>query len=74
MDDINLHKENFIEGKNHFHKGQRIIYKGEKAEVLGVNPVFVIKVTAKNQVVAGNILDDVSLLQWDKKTRGYKSK
>jgi hypothetical protein len=72
MDVKNPHKENFIEGKNHFHKGQRIIYKKEEAEVLGVNPVFVIKVTGKNQVVCGNILDDVSLLQRDKRQEDIK--
>jgi hypothetical protein len=59
MDDETLHKENSIR-KGDFHRGQKLIYKGEEAEVLGVNPVFVIKVTGKNQVVCGNILDDVS--------------
>jgi len=60
MDDENRHKEYFIKGKKHFHRRQQIIYKGEKAEVLGLNPVFTIKITGKNQVVCGNIIDDVS--------------
>ena len=60
MDSNNLGKVHSIKIDEMYHKGQQIIYKGEEAEVLGVNPVFVIKVTGKNQVVCGNILDDVS--------------
>jgi hypothetical protein len=62
MDNENIHKENSIR-KGDFHKGQKLIYKGEEAIVLDVNPVFVIKVTGNHQVVCGNILDDVSPLQ-----------
>ena len=64
MDNENLHKENSTR-KGDFHKGQKLIYKGEEAIVLDVNPVFVIKVTGNHQVVCGNILDDVHPLQGD---------
>ena len=42
--------------KADFHKGQKIIYKGEEASVLDVKPVFTIKVKGKNTVVCGNVL------------------
>ena len=72
MDSNNLGKIHSIKTNELYHKGQQIIYKGEEAEVLGVNPVFVIKVTGKNQVVCGNILDDVSPLQRDKSKEDIK--
>jgi hypothetical protein len=62
MDNENLHKENSIR-KGDFHKGQKLIYKGEEAIVLNVNPVFVIKVMGNHKVVCGNILDDVRSLR-----------
>jgi hypothetical protein len=71
MDNENPHEENYIR-KDDLHKGQKLIYKGEEAIVLDVNPVFVIKVTGKNQVVCGNILDDVSPLQGDRSNGAIK--
>ena len=72
MDSNNLGKIHSIKTNELYHKGQQIIYKGEEAEVLGVNPVFVIKVSGKNQVVCGNILNDVSPLQRDKSKEDIK--
>jgi len=64
MQNGNLHKK-YSRGENaDFHKGQKIIYKGEEASVLDVKPVFTIKVKGKNMVVCGNILlNDVRLLR-----------
>jgi len=42
-----------------YHKGQRIVYKGEAAYVIEVNPVFTIKIDGKCRVVCGDILDEV---------------
>ena len=43
-----------------FHKGQRVIYQGEEANVINVRPVFIIKIKDKNQVICGDhLLDDV---------------
>ena len=45
-----------------FQKGQTVIYQGEEASILDVEPVFTIKIKIKNQIVCGNnLLDDVSL-------------
>jgi len=74
MDSNNLGKVHSIKRDEMYHKGQQIIYKGEKAEVLGVNPVFVIKVLGKNHVVCGNILNDVSPLQRDKSKEDIKAR
>ena len=60
-----LHKNHSLREKADFHKGQRIIYKGEEASVLDVKPVFTIKVTGKNMVVCGNVLlNDVRPLRY----------
>ena len=56
MHNGNLHKKNSRGEKADFHKGQRIIYRGEEASVLDVKPVFTIKVKGKNMVVCGNVL------------------
>ena len=40
-------------------KGQKIFYKGEEARVIDVNPVVVIKILSKNELVCGNILKDI---------------
>jgi hypothetical protein len=56
MQNANLHKKLSPGEKADFHKGQKIIYKGEEASVLDVKPVFTIKVKGKNMVVCGNVL------------------
>lgn len=56
MHNGDLHKKHSREEKTDFHKGQRIIYKGEEASVLDVKPVFTIKVKGRNMVVCGNVL------------------
>ena len=56
MQNGNLHKKHSRGEKEDFHKGQKIIYKGEEASVLDVKPVFTIKVKGKNMVVCGNVL------------------
>ena len=72
MDSNNLGRVHFIKIDGMYHKGQQIIYKGEEAEVLAVTPVFVIKVTGKNQVVCGNMLNDVSPLQGNRSKEDIK--
>jgi hypothetical protein len=64
MHNGNLHKKHSLMEEGGFHKGQRIIYKGEEASVLDVKPVFTIKVKGKNMVVCGNaLLNDVRALR-----------
>jgi len=42
-----------------YHKGQRVIYKGEEAEIINVSPVFTIKMVGRCKVVCGNIYSEV---------------
>ena len=42
-----------------YHKGQRIVYKGEDAHVIEVKPVFIISMDGKYHVICGNILDEI---------------
>jgi len=72
MGSNNLGKVHSIKIDEMYHRGQQIIYKGEEAKVLGVNPVFVIKVIGKNKVVCGNILNEVSPIQGDKSKEDIK--
>ena len=37
-------------------EGQAIIYKGEEANILSLEPVFIIKIKNKNQIVCGDRL------------------
>ena len=57
--DHNLAKNTSVRKASRLQKGQRIIYEGEEAEVISVQPLIVIK--TKNRVVCGAIhkrLDD----------------
>jgi len=45
-----------------YRKGQSIFYKGDKAKILDVKPVFIIKIEGKNKVVCGDaLINDVCL-------------
>ena len=44
-----------------FHKGQSIIYLGEKAKVITVRPVFTIRLKGKCEIICGDtLLNEVS--------------
>jgi hypothetical protein len=58
MKNENLPKESFVR-KVDFHQGEKVLYKGEEAIVLHVEPVFVVKLLCMNKVVCGNVLEDV---------------
>ena len=42
-----------------YHKGQKILYKGEDAHVIEVEPVLTISLDGKYHVICGNISDEV---------------
>ena len=57
-----LHKEKSIKKEQKFQKGQTVIYQGEEARILDVEPVLTIKVKSKNYIVCGDtLLNEVSL-------------
>ena len=51
-----LHKDRSIKKEQMFQKGQTIIYQGEEASILEVEPVLTIKGKSKNYIVCGDTL------------------
>jgi hypothetical protein len=44
-----------------FYKGQVILYKGRKASVLDIRPVFTLRINGKCEIICGNtLLNEVS--------------
>ena len=48
-------------GDEPYHKGERIFYKGEEAQIIEVKPIFTIKIKDKSHLICGNILDEIRL-------------
>ena len=51
--DTPLKKESLVADPNQLRKGQRIIYEGKEAEVIGVKPLLTIKV--KDRIICGSL-------------------
>ena len=51
LNEKNLNRKDYL-----FHKGQSILYHGEKANVLTVRPVFTIRIKGKCEIICGDIL------------------
>jgi hypothetical protein len=45
--------------KETYQKGQRILYNGEEAIVLEVEPILTVQITGNNQIVCGNIMNEI---------------
>ena len=60
MDDYCRINKSVFKVNEPYHKGQKIVYKGEDAHVIEVEPVFTIRINNKCHVICGNILDEVS--------------
>lgn len=43
-----------------YHKGQKVIYRGQEANIVALKPVLTIRIKGKGHVVCGNILRDVT--------------
>ena len=56
----NLIKERTVQRDRIYHKGQKVIYRGQEANILEIKPVFTIRIKGKGHVVCGNIVNDVS--------------
>ena len=59
MDDCYWIYKSAVKINEPYHKGQKILYKGEDAHVIEVEPVFAIRIDDKYHVICGNILDEV---------------
>ena len=56
------HKNKTINKEQMFQKGQTVIFQGEEACILDVNPVLTIKVINKGYIVCGDtLLNEVCL-------------
>lgn len=53
-------KETTLQRKDMYQKGQKIMYRGQEANILEIKPVFTIRIKGEGHVVCGNILNDVS--------------
>jgi len=51
MNDEKLVRNNYVVEPKHLQKGKIIIYEGEEAEIIRVQPLFVIK--TKSRIVCG---------------------
>ena len=49
-------KDQSIDKVQVFQKGQTVIYQGEEASIVGVEPVFAIKIKNECHIVCGNRL------------------
>ena len=57
-----LHKKKSTKKEQALQKGQTVIYQGEEARILDVEPVLTIKIKSKNSIVCGDtLLNEVSL-------------
>ncbi len=52
------HKKQATEKEQMFQRGQTVIYQGEEARILDVEPVFTIITKNTNRLVCGDILQD----------------
>jgi hypothetical protein len=55
-------KESTIIVNEPYYKGQRILYKGEQAQVIELKPFFTIRVDGKSHLICGDIFDDARTL------------
>ncbi len=53
-------KENTVQMDRIYHKGQKVIYRGQVANIVELKPVLIIRIKGKGHVVCGNLLRDVT--------------
>ena len=58
--DTNLGKEDMKYSRTQLRKGQRIIYEGKEAEVIGVKPLITIKI--KDRVMCGALIGQIEII------------
>jgi hypothetical protein len=51
---------NTAKQKTTYQKGQKILFKGEEAIILEVEPVFTVQVIGDSHIACGHIIDDMS--------------
>ena len=59
MEKKGMVKGSAINEEGLFFKGQRVIYQGREAKVININPVFTIRIEGKNEIICGNIANEL---------------
>ncbi len=59
--DTNHGKETIKSSHTQLRKGQRIIYDGKEAEVIGVKPLITIKI--KDRVICGSLSGQIEIIK-----------
>ncbi len=59
--DTNFGKETMKSSCTQLRKGQRIIYEGKEAEVIGVKPLITIKI--KDRVICGSLSGQIEIIK-----------
>jgi hypothetical protein len=59
MDDCYGINKSAVRVNELFHKGQKILYKGEDAHIIEVEPVLTISIDGMYHVICGNISDEI---------------
>jgi len=59
--DSNLITETVVSGQNELRKGQRIIYEGKEAEVIGVTPLITIKI--EDRIICGSLSGQIEIIK-----------
>jgi len=59
--DTNLGKETLKPDRPQLWKGQRIIYEGREAEVIGVKPLVIIKI--KDRIICGSLSGQIEIIK-----------
>lgn len=59
--DTNIKKETLVSGCTRLRKGQRVIYEGKEAEVIGVKPLLTLKI--KDRIICGALQARIDLVK-----------
>jgi len=58
--DTNMKKEDLVSGRSQLRKGQRVVYEGKEAEVIGVKPLLTLKL--KDRIICGSLNGRIELI------------
>ena len=58
--DTNFKKENLVSDRSQLREGQRVVYEGKEAEVIGVKPMLILKF--KDRIMCGSISGQFKLI------------
>ena len=57
---MKMKKEDLVSGRGQLRKGQRVVYEGKEAEVIGVKPLLTLKL--KDRIICGSLNGRIELI------------